>query len=79
MAMLLPDVFKNFFSSITGDYKFFDHEENGYRWHNSRVDGMTYTCIRKENLVRIFLGTVHYNYFDKNYPLAEFEVTDKIY
>jgi len=67
-------ILKNFFSTVTANYKFFYKEDDGYEWSTCRIDGESYTCMKYENKIRIFQGTVHYKCFNEGLILTEFEL-----
>ena len=67
-------ILKNFFSTVTLNFKEFENEDEDYHWKRSKIDGETYTCIRFVNHVKIFRGTVHKEMFHRNEQLIEFDV-----
>jgi len=65
---------KNFFSTITIDFKQFYVHSDEYDWVTSKLDGQHYTCMKHKNYVKIFNGIVHFNNFDVIESIMEFEV-----
>ena len=72
--MINENILKNFFSTVTMNFKTFESEDEDYHWSRSNIDGETYTCIRFVEHVKIFRGTVHKEMFHINEHLIEFDV-----
>lgn len=66
---------KNFFSTVTCNFKDFLSEEDDFHWQHARIDGDHYTCIRFDNEVRIFKGVIHQSMFFHSSIKPELEFT----